>query len=772
MLAQGLFCPRFTLTQAASFPLHIDLRGVPARESDLEPALMMLVTREDAVALALAHGVDWYARSVGYPLAGGCADLVVLPSSFMHDQETNRKKRRLDGVCLWFEAREAALARGLPQTLAQDEADKTPGAVRPAVLADVPAHANGPAIVDPGQSPALWEGLRAWVTRIVGTPPRLGEQRKIPWIWLVVPGNWSPPDESLTFDTLPSALTREEMRDLASNKAKDLRRRREGRKAVDASYLALRELGFTARDIRNQFNRTDFEPQIADARAYGRSYALRTTARLWAAGRGPDLRRRGLHRYRNHAAAALALTAARRAKADVGSHTPDMAVLATVGERMARGRTEENIPIVAHTPVRLWSGPHAGKTVPLYQALHSGEWFGVSDELFRAHLGDWAAREGHTVAAEPWRCKVTHKEDGTWVRPTYNVGTLIQSMYGVGRPQTKRKRHPGDGPHTTLWRFSAAQIRQRLRDQDVHAPVDFNVPDELIEAIAQDDPWRNPTPRYVPILQGWRGDAHNIRPDDPEFEDRARAMARIKADLPIAVDVAKMKEIIAELPPESRAAAKAALREGKDQWRPAYAYSDNGRITSNKPNIQGIPAACREAVIIPDGHEVVDVDLVSAHANIAALIAEDDVLARELQTTDVYQKLADTLDIERGGAKMRFLAWINGNEDDMLDAYISVRYPRLHRYIAAVDINVPEQRTRLAATWSEVEGSILTHVIARLPEGLRLIAPMHDGLVYWRPKARADLDAQVVALWQAGARSVTGVEEDWKVKVTVSDRWR
>jgi hypothetical protein len=249
-------------------------------------------------------------------------------------------------------------------------------------------------------------------------------------------------------------------------------------------------------------------------------------------------------------------------------------------------------------------------------------------------------------------------------------------------------------------------------------------------------------------------------------------MDRIKADLPVAVDVDKMKAVIDALPKESRPTARAALKEGKAEWSPKYAYAANGRIMATTPNIQGIPAACREAVIIPEGQEVVDVDLVSAHANIAALVTEDEVLSSELQTTDVYQKLADTLSIERGDAKIRFLSWLNGKTDDMLEAYIGVRYPRLYRYVSAVDRDNPAQRTLLASTWTEVEGRILTYVLARLPEGISLIAPMHDGLVYRRPVARGELDQQVAALWQAGARAVTGTEADWKVKISVSDRWR
>lgn len=753
-----------------SFNFTVDLRGIPARESELDAPSVMLVTREDAIVLAHAYGVDWYARSVGYPLAGGCADQVILPSHFMHDREIDRKKRRQEGVLTWFEAREAAIARGLPETLAQDEADRTPGAVRPAQLAAVPPHANEPAIIDPGQSPGLWESLRAWVTRIVGSAPPLGQHRKISWFWLVVPGNWSPPDESVPSDALPSTLTAAEVRDLPSDKAKGLRRRREGLKAIDVTYLRLRELGFTAQDIRGGFSRDDAATHIANAKAYGRSYALRATARLWAGGRGPDLERRGLRACRNEMAAVLALTAARRAKEDVGAYTPDMKVLATVGERMARGRTEEVVAEVLMVPVRLRTGAHAGQMVPLYQALHSGEWFYASDDWFRSQLGDWAATHGHKYAADPWRCTITHKEDGTWVRPAYNIRTLIQSIYGVGAPQAKRVRV---GEHTpTVWRFTPAQIRQRLRDVGNVVPLDFTAPEELLDAIVEDDPWRRPTPQYIPLLQNWRGDAHNIRPDDPEFAVRKRAMDRIKADLPVAVDVDKMKAVIDALPKESRPTARAALKEGKAEWSPKYAYAANGRIMATTPNIQGIPAACREAVIIPEGQEVVDVDLVSAHANIAALVTEDEVLSSELQTTDVYQKLADTLSIERGDAKIRFLSWLNGKTDDMLEAYIGVRYPRLYRYVSAVDRDNPAQRTLLASTWTEVEGRILTYVLARLPEGISLIAPMHDGLVYRRPVARGELDQQVAALWQAGARAVTGTEADWKVKISVSDRWR
>lgn len=751
------------------FNLRIDLRGVPASEHEHEAPKIMLVTREDAIVLAHAHQVSWYCRAVGYALASGCVDAIVLPSSFMGSRESGRLKRRTAAADSWYKAYDAARARGAPAVLAAEEADRAQGTVNPAYLDATPPHASDPPIIEPGQSPGTWKRTREWIRRIVGTPARLGQPAPIPWVWFVVPSTWSPKEDA-DLEDLPPVLSAADIRDLPQGKAQSLRRRREGLQSVEVAYRTLRELGYVPQDIRGTLTPGALAQHVADAKAYGGSYALRAKPRNWLRGAYAGLALRGLGQHVEHVAAAVAVRVARRAKTDVGGFTPDMGVLATVGERAARGRGEEILDVVASVPVRMRSGRQRGQWLSLAEALHSGEWFHISDESFRQYLEDWMRRYGHVLAAEPWRCRVTFDDAGNWVRPSYNIRTIIQNMYGVGTPQSKKAR---DGDQSgMIWRFTPAQIRQRLRDSGRPVPLDFTPPEELAQAILRDDPWKEPTPGYIPILQAWRGNAQNLRADDPAYDARKRALDRLSADLPIEVDEEKMKEIIATLPKEQRPTPRAALRKGKALWSPNYRFAENGRITCSDPNIQGLTAACREAIRIPEGQEVVDVDLTSAHANIAALVAGDETLERELQSVDVYQALADTIGTKRGDAKIRFLSWLNGKNDDVLEAYVGAKYPDLHSYITSVDRSIPERRTLLASTWTEVEGKILTHVLANLPDEVRVIAPMHDGLVYRRAKTSPHLDDVVAELWRDGAQKATGSTSRWKVKITVNDTWR
>lgn len=234
-------------------------------------------------------------------------------------------------------------------------------------------------------------------------------------------------------------------------------------------------------------------------------------------------------------------------------------------------------------------------------------------------------------------------------------------------------------------------------------------------------------------------------------------------------------------------ALQKAVADGGLIWARGVAREDSGRIHLRNAPLQTIPRSVRH-LIVPEisGDVFVSADFRSAHLAIAAVRTGDALLAELVESVDAYERLAGRFltGVADGRARMKVavLAMINGagagkigelvgsaEIGRRIHAELTAELPGLGRCVAEAkrmqaetgrrgaeardrgvggDAGVAEVvtltgrvrkirkapgrggwRRLLSAMWSGPEAEALDYVLANLPIGARLAAPMFDGLL-------------------------------------------
>ncbi len=239
---------------------------------------------------------------------------------------------------------------------------------------------------------------------------------------------------------------------------------------------------------------------------------------------------------------------------------------------------------------------------------------------------------------------------------------------------------------------------------------------------------------------------------------------------------------------------------------------DSGRIHLRNVPIQAIPKSVRH-LIVPElsGDVFVSADFRSAHLAIAAVRTGDTLLYELVASADAYERLAERFLVGvpdgRGKMKVAVLAMINGAGAGKLGEIVGSaevgrrihgelrnELPGLHRCVAEAKRTHADQggvaevtaltgrvrrvrkasgpggwRRLLSALWSSSEAEALDHVLANLPLGARLAAPMFDGLLVSCATVDAErVERELAAAMVAGSRAA-GFEA--RVKVGAGATW-
>lgn len=253
------------------------------------------------------------------------------------------------------------------------------------------------------------------------------------------------------------------------------------------------------------------------------------------------------------------------------------------------------------------------------------------------------------------------------------------------------------------------------------------------------------------------------------------------------------------LPPRGLILAKRHRRE------------DSGRIHLLDGPVQNVPKSLR-GVLVPEvpGDVFVSADYRSCHVAIAATRTGDAALHRLLDAEDAYALLAAQLlpGVEggRGTMKKVILAILNGAGprkigevvgSDLAGAHIQetllASFPGLRNLIAEAKrlhallgpiAEVPtltgairriwknersSWRKLLSAMWAGPESEALDHVLANLPCGARLVAPMHDGLLVCCDRQEAARVASALRAAMMEGALAAGFSAG--VKVGIGDTW-
>ncbi len=272
------------------------------------------------------------------------------------------------------------------------------------------------------------------------------------------------------------------------------------------------------------------------------------------------------------------------------------------------------------------------------------------------------------------------------------------------------------------------------------------------------------------------------------------------------------------------AALQKAVSDGGLIWAQGVAREESGRIRLRNAPLQTIPRSVRHWIVPEVSSDVfVSADFRSAHLAIAAVRTGDALLAKLLESPDAYEQLARRFlaGVADGRPKMKLavLAMINGagagkvgelvgsaETGRRIHAELTADLPGLARCGAeakrmqaqtgrngadarrgqgnsgVAEVATLTGRVRkirkasgqggwrrlLSAMWSGPEAEALDHVLANLPIGARLAAPMFDGLCVSCAKEDAErVQRELGVVMIAGAR-MAGFEAGVKTGVGVS----
>lgn len=304
---------------------------------------------------------------------------------------------------------------------------------------------------------------------------------------------------------------------------------------------------------------------------------------------------------------------------------------------------------------------------------------------------------------------------------------------------------------------------------------------------------------------------------------RARVPVRLKAEAGARLD--ELQRRLNESSDEGEKArvsgAIAMIEKAATQhWLVAarrFRRGDAGRIQLLDSPLQSTPRSLRD-VIVPElpGDVFVSGDFRSCHVAIAAARTGDAALHALLDAEDAYTRLAARfipgVEDGRGRMKKAILAMLNGagrrevgrivgRDGRRIHAALSGELPGLARIVAEAkqlqaapdaaaqvptltgeprtikkDVRSGGWRRLMSAMWTGPESEALGYVLAALPLGARLVAPMHDGLLVCCPRADAErVAAELRAGMLAGARRAgfsagvkIGVGETWAESETTA----
>lgn len=105
---------------------------------------------------------------------------------------------------------------------------------------------------------------------------------------------------------------------------------------------------------------------------------------------------------------------------------------------------------------------------------------------------------------------------------------------------------------------------------------------------------------------------------------------------------------------------KRASGTGRVWTRWQVSGAATGRMSSSEIPLQNIPKSIRHVFRADPGHVLIQCDLDRAEPSVAAWLSGDDALARDLREGDVYQALADRIEIQRAQAKIVLLSLLYG----------------------------------------------------------------------------------------------------------------